>query len=277
MRAAIEIGGTSLALFKPANSSAQSQAGLILRQTVIELVAEGENISSSLSIRDVTSSTTVGSSQLAFDPTAIRLTTTGEGKSKILSVRAKNVFGSVPEGRRTIRKNAFNGGGMEIRRREKGSVVTPKKRFGIVRGREGNQHSVVITEGGKGNISVKGEGRMAKVHENMINSRMSGIIVPELMPGKIRRVRTGQSSIDKGSEERGEVMPSALSAIRKLRTTISNRIGVTIPIAGKKVVRREIRRVSAKRGEESNPRIGLSRSVEVGNAIGLPLEVKCGR
>jgi hypothetical protein len=108
-KAAEEIGGTSLAFFKPTDSSTQRRTRRFQRETIVQLTAERENICSGLSIPDVTSCTAISRRQLALNPTADRLALTRGDKGEILSVRAKNNFGSVPKGRRSVRREAVDG------------------------------------------------------------------------------------------------------------------------------------------------------------------------
>src|SRR5262245_53429711 len=94
-----EIGRTSLAFFKPGNTSTQGCTSCFLHKTVVQLAVERENGSSGLGVRDVASGTTVRRGELAFNATTVGLATTGGNEGEILGMREKDNFGSVPEGR----------------------------------------------------------------------------------------------------------------------------------------------------------------------------------
>jgi hypothetical protein len=81
-----EIGRTSLAFFEPADTGTQGSTRSFHSQTVSQLLSKREDVSSCLHIRNVTSGAAVGRGELAFNPTAIRLTTAGGDECKILCV-----------------------------------------------------------------------------------------------------------------------------------------------------------------------------------------------
>src|SRR5262245_24631601 len=96
--AAEEVGRTSLAFFKPGNTSTQGCVSCFLHKTVVQLAAEREDGSSGLGVRDVASGATVRRGELAFNATTVGLATTGRNEGEILGMRKKDDFGSVPEG-----------------------------------------------------------------------------------------------------------------------------------------------------------------------------------
>jgi hypothetical protein len=81
-----EIGGTSFAFFEPADTSTQGGTRRFHSQAVGQLLSKREDVSSSLHIRNVASGATVSRGELAFNPTAIRLTTAGGNEREILCV-----------------------------------------------------------------------------------------------------------------------------------------------------------------------------------------------
>ena len=58
LKAAKEVGGTSLAFFKPAHTSAEGCAGSFLLEAIVQLTVEIKNVSGSLNVHDVVSSVT---------------------------------------------------------------------------------------------------------------------------------------------------------------------------------------------------------------------------
>jgi hypothetical protein len=223
-----EIGGTSLAFFEPADTGTESSTSGFLRKAVVQLSAERDNVSGGLGIGGITSGATTGGWKLAFNTSAVRLATASGNKCVILSVRKKDDFGSVPERRRLIRREAGNCRFLKIRRGEKGGVVTPEKRTGIWRSRESNHNSVVITGRERMNSSGGGKGSVTNIHENMIDSGKK--VEGRGIKGKIRRGSTSKGSIYKGSKNRKEMRPSTVRVLNR-GAPIMKGIGIRIPIA----------------------------------------------
>jgi hypothetical protein len=163
-----EIGGTSLALFQPADTSTKSRSRSFLRQAVVQLIAVIENSRGGSFVRDITSSPAVGRGQLAFEITAIRLSTASGEVSVVLCVWSSNDLGSVPVFRRVVRVKERDGGGNEFVFRKEEGVIAPYNMGRGGSGGKGYGNSVVITEGIGSNPSREGERKVARVSEYMV-------------------------------------------------------------------------------------------------------------
>ena len=113
---------------------------------------------------------------------------------------------------------------MKIRIREEGSVIAPKKGFGVVRRGKGNQHSVVITASGRVNNRTRRKRGVMRVHEHMIDADIE--VVSSGAEGKVGRNRTSTSGVRKRCKHRKETRPSVTFSRRGRKATITVEIWV---------------------------------------------------